>query len=121
MNKRRYILFSVLSILACHLVMASGQNKMINVTDMGARPNDGKDDTRALRRAVAYACEHPGTTLYFPKGIYELKDKEAIVLETKVLNGEMGENPEKVIYTPYYPYVKGLDFTGAKQVTVWAN
>ena len=75
MNKRRYILFSVLSILACHLVMASGQNKMINVTDMGARPNDGKDDTRALRRAVAYACEHPGTTLYFPKGIYELKDK----------------------------------------------
>lgn len=121
MNKRRYILFSVLSILACHLVMASGQNKMINVTDMGARPDDGKDDTRALRRAVAYACEHPGTTLYFPKGIYELKDKEAIALETKVLNGEMGENPEKVIYTPYYPYVKGLDFTGAKQVTVWAN
>ena len=121
MNKRRYILFSILSILACHLVMASGQNKMINVTDMGARPDDGKDDTRALRRAVAYACEHPGTTLYFPKGIYELKDKEAIALETKVLNGEMGENPEKVIYTPYYPYVKGLDFTGAKQVTVWAN
>ena len=56
MNKRRYILFSVLSILACHLVMASGQDKMINVTDMGARPDDGKDDTRALRRAVAYAC-----------------------------------------------------------------
>lgn len=55
-------MFSVLSILACHLVMASGQNKMINVTDMGARPDDGKDDTRALRRAVAYACEHPGTT-----------------------------------------------------------
>ena len=81
MKKRRYLLFSILSVLACYPLMASSQDKKINVTEMGARPNDGKDDTQALRRAVAYACEHPGTTLYFPKGIYELKDKEAITLE----------------------------------------
>src|SRR5690606_16013711 len=25
---------------------------------------------------------------------------------------KMGENPEKIIFSPYYPYVKGLDISG---------
>lgn len=121
MNKRKHLILLILSAFACNILEVSAQEKIINVTDMGALPDDGKDDTKALRRAVAYACERPGTTLYFPKGVYELKDDKAVDLEKKVLNGEMGENPEKVIFTPYYPYVKGLDFTGAKQVTVLAE
>ena len=93
----------------------------IDVTAWGARPDDGKDDTKALRRAVAHAVAHPGTTLYFPAGVYNLKDDAAVELERQVLDGQMGENPERVIYTPYYPYSRGLDFTGAQNVTVEAR
>lgn len=50
-----------------------------------------------------------------------LKDADAVELEKKVLKGEMGENPEKILYTPYYGYAKGLDFSGARQVTVEAR
>ena len=33
----------------------------------------------------------------------------------------MGNDPEKTIFTPYYPYSKGLDFEGLENVTVEAN
>lgn len=29
-----------------------------------------------------------------------------------VMDLKMGENPEKIIFSPYYPYVKGLDISG---------
>ena len=49
----------------------------ISVTRFGARPDDGRDDTEALRKAAEYCRTHPGTTLVIPKGVYCLKDKEA--------------------------------------------
>lgn len=116
----KYILFLI---AALNILSASAENaeKNIDVTKYGARPDDGKDDTRALRKAVADACRTPGTTIYMPPGVYILRDADAVELEKKVLNGEMGENPEKIIYTPYYDYSKGLDFSGAKHVTVEAR
>lgn len=105
--------------LAVWSVPATG--KVIDVTAFGARPDDGRDDTRALRAAVREACKNPGATLLFPAGVYVLKDADAVELEKKVLKGEMGENPEKILYTPYYGYAKGLDFSGARQVTVEAR
>ena len=56
-----------------------------------------------------------------PAGVYRLRDAEAERLEEEVLAGKMGANPEEVIFKPYYPYVKGLDFTGAEDVTVEAR
>lgn len=103
------------------LVAIAGFGKTIDVTAYGARPNDGSDDTQALRAAVREACATPGNTLYFPKGTYILRDSAALDLERRVLNGEMGANPERTIFTPYYPYVKGLDFSGAQQLTVEAR
>ena len=103
------------------LVAIAGFGKTIVVTAYGARPNDGADDTQALRAAVREACATPGNTLYFPKGTYILRDSAALDLERRVLNGEMGANPERTIFTPYYPYVKGLDFSGAQQLTVEAR
>ena len=41
----------------------------VSVADFGAVPDDGKDDTRALRRAAEYCRTHPGTTLLFPAGV----------------------------------------------------
>ena len=49
----------------------------VSVLRFGAKPDDGKDDTEALRKAAEYCRTHPGTTLVIPKGIYRLKDKEA--------------------------------------------
>lgn len=93
----------------------------ISVTRFGARPDDGRDDTEALRKAAEYCRTHPGTTLVIPKGVYCLKDKEAEKLEQEVMSGKMGPNPESVIFTPYYPYVRGLDFEGSEDVTVRAD
>ncbi len=93
---------------------------VISAKDFGAIPNDGKDDTKALRQAVEYCKAHPGTTLNIPTGIYRLRDAQAEKLEKDVLSGKMGNNPEKTIFTPYYPYASGLDFSGSKNITVKA-
>ena len=73
----------------------------VSVADFGAVPDDGKDDTRALRRAAEYCRTHPGTTLLFPAGVYRLRDAAAERLEREVLSGKMGPNPEEVIFKPY--------------------
>lgn len=115
------IVLFIIVLLHTLIISAESINKTIDVTKYGAKPNDGQDDTKALRAAVKEACKNPGSTIYFPKGEYILKDADAVDLEKKVLNGEMGENPERIIYTPYYNYSKGLDFSGARNVTVEAN
>lgn len=117
----RYILLFIITALNILSISAESVDKTIDVTKYGAQPDDGKDDTKALRKAVQDACRTPGTTIYMPKGVYILKDADAVNLERRVLNGDMGENPEKIIYTPYYNYSKGLDFSGAKNVTVEAG
>ena len=95
--------------------------KVISVLDFGAKPNDGKDDTKALRKAAQYCRDNQGTTLEMPAGIYQLRDTKAEKLEKDVLSGKMGPNPEETIFTPYYPYVSGLDFSGSKDITIHAN
>jgi polygalacturonase len=38
-----------------------------------------------------------------------------------IMAGKLGKNPQDVVYTPYFPYSKGLDFSGLKNLTVEAN
>ena len=47
----RYILFliAVLNVLS---ISAESIDRTIDVTKYGAKPDDGKDDTKALRKAV---------------------------------------------------------------------
>jgi hypothetical protein len=52
---------------------------MVNVREFGAVPDDGADDTEAIRKAVAHVCAKSsryGTPLmlYFPKGVYDLSN-----------------------------------------------
>ncbi|MGL5562974.1 MAG: hypothetical protein ACRDCN_10205 [Tannerellaceae bacterium] len=54
------------------------QAKEINAKYFGAIPNDGKDDTKALRKAAAFCRENPKTTLYnydrlFAKTVFDRK------------------------------------------------
>ena len=59
----------------------TGEGRTISVVDFGAKPDDGKDDTKALRRAAEYCRENAGTTLVMPAGEYRLRDAEAERLE----------------------------------------
>lgn len=95
--------------------------KEVHVSQWGATPDDGIDDTSALRKAVEYCRNHPGTTLIIPSGVYELKDEQAQELEKKAYAGELGRNVQEKIFLPYYPYAKGLDFEGAKNTTIKAD
>ena len=102
-------------------VMGTAMAGTVSVKKFGARPDDGKDDTKALRKAAAYCRAHEGTTLEIPAGVYILRDTAAIRLEEEVLAGKYGGNPEPRMFVPYFPYVKGLDFTGCKDVTIEAQ
>jgi hypothetical protein len=44
----------------------------VNVTDYGAKPSDGNDDTAAIRAAIDDS--HSGDTVYFPAGTYDVGD-----------------------------------------------
>ena len=61
----RLMLLAYLCVLISHAAA-----KELSVTQYGARPNDGKDDAVALRRAVG-ACGE-GDRLVFAKGTYDL-------------------------------------------------
>lgn len=122
MNSRKFLLL-FLSMIGGIMLCAQSNvyEKSISVADFGAIPDDGLDDTEALRCAAEYCRKHSGTTLEIPPGIYRLCDDKAEELETEVLSGKMGANPERVIFTPYYPYVKGMDFDHASNVTIEAR
>lgn len=94
--------------------------KIISVLDFGAIPNDEQNDAAALRKAFDYTRVNKGTTLFFPAGVYDFRDEKAVALMNDVMDGKMGNDPEKIIFTPYYPYSKGLDFTGLENITVEA-
>lgn len=98
-----------------------GEGRTISVVDFGAKPDDGKDDTKALRRAAEYCRENAGTTLVMPAGEYRLRDAEAERLENEVMSGKMGQHPEGTIFKPYYPYVSGLNFDGSVNTTIEAR
>jgi hypothetical protein len=73
----------------------------LQVTDFGAVPDDGKDDTAALKRALAAANAAPGpVVLKFPKGRFILTDILRIDRSDFVLQGS-GTGPDgTVIYMP---------------------
>lgn len=120
--QRKTIYFFLLCFVNIFYVQSENikESEKISVRDFGAIPDDNRDDTSALRRAAEYCRKHPGTTLVIPAGTYQLRDSKAERLEQEVLEGKMGKNPERVIYTPFYPYVQGLNFDGSESVTIEA-
>ena len=118
---KRVLLLTVCLISLSYL-FAKEQNirKTISVLDYGAIPDDGKDDTKALRKAVNYCRANPGTVLIMPAGVYRLRDDKADALENEIYSGKY-PNPEKEVFVPYYPHVKGLNFDGSESVTLEAK
>lgn len=62
--------FTVLVALESH---ASGQIALpVTILQFGAFPGDGRDDTDAMQASADYLSAHPGTTLIYPPGVYNI-------------------------------------------------
>lgn len=93
----------------------------VSVADFGAVPSDEENDAPALRKAIEFAKGHPGIVLYFPAGVYDFRDDNAVQLMEQAMTGKFGSNPEPTIFKAYYPYVRGLDFRGISGLTIEAH
>lgn len=108
-------------------LMGRGQSekadcKMIRVSEMGAVPNDGLDDTEPLRRAVRLAAESEECTiLYFEPGTYHISDPLALQIQEEAMSGKLGKNPQDTLFVSNRDYAIGLDFNGARNVTIQAT
>jgi len=98
----------------------NSERTIINVLDYGAVPNDGIDDQEAIQKAINQCKKQKHATLLIPPGVYEIIDEAAIKLMNDIMDWKYGANPQDVIFTPYYPYSRGLDFNGLKDVYVKA-
>lgn len=112
-----------LLVLLCMAYAVGASARVVSVERFGAKPDDGRSDTEALRQAAAYCRKHPQTTLRFPPGTYELSDPQATDIERQAISGALGKGLEVqwALFRPRKPYVKGLDFTGCEDLTVEAR
>ncbi|MBO4841647.1 MAG: hypothetical protein J5524_11200 [Bacteroidaceae bacterium] len=113
----------LLALIIILLLAAAAAARTVSVAKFGARPDDGRSDTEALRRAAAYCRKHPQTTLCFPAGMYQLDDPVAIDIERRAISGALGKGLEVqwALFQPQKPYVTGLDFTGCEGLTIEAR
>lgn len=113
---------SILTLLCLAFAFGASARTM-SVEKFGARPDDGRSDTEALRKAAAYCRKHPQTTLLFPAGTYELSDNTAIDIERRAISGALGRGLEVQweLFQPQKPYITGLDFTGCEGLTIEAK
>ena len=115
------LVFTPLFFLHCSSQEESANPTLtISVSEFGAIANDGQNDLPALRKALDACREKKGITLHFPPGRYDIRDEGAVKLMESVMSGQMGNNPEKAIFRPYFEYVRGLDFTSMESITVEA-
>ena len=99
----------------------NNEKTIISVLDYGAVPNDSIDDQEAIQKAINQCKNKKHTTLLIPPGIYDIIDEKAIALMNDIMNWKYGKNPQDSIFTPYFPYAKGLDLSGLKDVYVKAQ
>ena len=100
---------------------AASAQKLISVSDFGAIPNDTINDRNSIQQALDFCKIHHIKKLLIPAGKYMIREDKAVQLMNEIMDGKMGKNPESIIFTPYYPYSKGLDFSGINQLEVEAS
>src|SRR5690606_13815072 len=68
-------------------------DKAYKVTDFGAKPNDGVDDTQAIQTAINAVSSEGGGRIIFPDGVYDISvlkeatrqaSNEVIIMQSKV-------------------------------------
>ena len=78
----------------------------------------GCDDLKAHREAAAVMRAEPNSRLIISPGEYILHDRDAGKLRSDVMTGNLGANPEGIMFRPDFKYSIGVDFTGIKGTTV---
>lgn len=78
----------------------------------------GTDDRSRLAAALLYMRENPGTTLVVEPGVYNITSPRARETQRRVMNGDFGDNPEEIMFTPQFEYDVGLDFRGHRNSTL---
>ncbi|MDE6343298.1 MAG: right-handed parallel beta-helix repeat-containing protein, partial [Muribaculaceae bacterium] len=112
---------SLTAIVALFMISCPAMAKVIMFSSFGAVPDDGVNDMAALKKAVEYCRSHPGTTLVMEPGVYDIEDDLARKIEREAISGAYGERVQSTLFKPGAPYVKALDLTGCKDVTVSAQ
>ncbi len=74
---------------ASHWTNVLPWGNVIDVTSLGAIPNDGQSDQQAVEQAIDVAFGQRGGVVYFPAGVYHFTDD--LILKTGVVL--RGENP----------------------------
>ncbi|MBR5868290.1 MAG: hypothetical protein IKZ21_02485, partial [Clostridia bacterium] len=90
----------------------------ISLFDFPASTSGTEGDTSRFAAAMAYCREHPGTTLLVPPGEYKITTPLARETMQKALSGELGHNPQDVMFTPHFPYSRGISFAGQQGTTL---
>ena len=90
---------------------SSNTDSTVSVSDFGAISNDIYNDRDEINKALIHCKENKIAKLFFPPGKYILSHPDAIKLMEDVMDLKMGVDPEKIIFTPYFPYIKGLDIS----------
>ncbi len=104
-----------------HTEQTSIDRQPVTVIDFGALPNDTINDREAIQQALNYCHIHKIKKLIIPKGKYIIRDEKAVQLMNEYMDGKMGKNPESIIYAPYYPYARGLNFNDINDLDVEAT
>jgi hypothetical protein len=105
-------------------IAEGADGKVINVASFGAIPDDGKDQTEALRKAVQACRETHASQLVFAPGQYQISDPDAIKLQDDAIHGRMGKSGHELqdrIFNKGFRYVSGLDFSGIRDLTIDAR
>ncbi len=71
--------------------------------------------------ALNEAKKIPGTTIVVEPGTYVISSPRARAEQDSVMNGEYGENPQPVMFSPDHVYDRGLDFYGHDGTTLEAE
>jgi len=98
-------------------LLASGQSQ-ISVSDFGAFPDDTINDRIAIQSALEYCKLNHIHKIVISAGEYRIREEKAVQLMNEIMDGKMGKNPQDVVYTPYYPYSRGLNFKGISDLEV---
>ncbi len=78
------------------------------------------DDTEKLRLAGDALRANPGSTLFIPAGVYTVGTEVSRRTRRDVMDGKYGNNPQPTMFSPTYPYSRGLDLTLCRDITVSA-
>ncbi len=80
-----------------------------------------EDDTASFAAAMEYLRNHPNTTLFIEPGVYSLTSALARETMQHVMNGDYGDNPQPIMFSPQFAYTRGIDFDGQNGTTVLAD